>query len=160
MEEKVKIINNSSNYGTDKPHLNKERVEILQSQSLYDSRKPYMNKEKVEVFKYPCVYTTHLNGIIKCLYSNTNTKGHFGIPKVICSVGTTLPIIDIDGIYGLTQFSFGIVDKQENLPFIQKAMLNPDFIKLMSYCPGWCKDTYNHRVIGLFRKDWWKEYQY
>ena len=52
---------------------------------------------------------------------------------------------------------------QKNLPYIQKAMLNHDFLKLMSFSDGitgFGLQRYSRRVIALFRKDFWKEFQY
>jgi len=94
------------------------------------------------------------------MYSNTKEHGHFDISKVIFSNGISCPHIDENGNYGLTQFSYGIVDEPKNLPYIQKAMLNIEFIKLMSFSDGvtGTGHRYNRQVIALFRKDFWKEF--
>ena len=48
-------------------------------------------------------------------------KSHFDTPKVIWSNGLgTYPIIDKNGDYGLTQFSYAIIDKREKLNNIEK----------------------------------------
>jgi hypothetical protein len=130
--------------------------DVLRS-CVYHTQKVYVNAEQTEEFKYPCVYTTLKDGSIKFKYSRDNTKGQFGIPKVIFSNGTSMPIIDMDGEFGITEFSYAIVDEPKNLPFIQKAMLHPEFIKLMSFSQG-VKHRYNHSVIATFRKDFWKEF--
>ena len=96
-------------------------------------------------------------------YSSTKEKGHFGIPKVIFSNGISCPFIDEMGEYAMTQFAYAIVDDVKNLPFIQKAMLNPDFMKLMSFSDGMTgvgRHRYNRKAIALFRKDFWKEFLY
>lgn len=141
-----------------------ERVNIL-ANSSYHTQKEYTSKEETEEFKYPIVYVTYKDGSINRMYSSTNKKGHFGIPKVIWSNGSaSTPIVDESGKYGLTQFAYAIVDDIENLPFIQKALLNPDFKKLMSFSDGITGvgkgSVYNRKAIALFRKDFWKEYQY
>lgn len=138
-----------------------ERVNVLRSYS-YDTRKKYVAKKQTEEFKYPIVYVTYKDGSINFMYSNTKEKGHFGIPKVIWSNGgASTPIIDEQGEYGLTEFAYFIVDEPKNLPFIQKAMLHPDFLKLMSFSDGVTgvgRHRYNRKVIALFKKDWWKEF--
>ena len=139
-----------------------EKVELISNSSYHTQRSEQMSKEKTVDFKHPCIYLSYKNGSIKKWYSNTDTKGHFNIPKVIFSNGISHPIIDEIGEYGLTQFAYAIIDEPKNLPYIQKAMLHPDFIKLMSFSDGvtGTGHRYNRNVIALFRKDFWKEFQY
>ena len=140
-----------------------EKIKIIRNSS-YHHQRPHMAKEQTEEFKYPVVYVTYKDGSIKCWYSNTNKNGHFGISKIIFSNGISCPYIDEKGNYGVTEFSYAIVDEPKNLPFIQKAMLNPDFLKLMTFSDGVTigggGHRYNCRVIELFRKDFWKEFLY
>jgi hypothetical protein len=63
------------------------------------------------------------------------------------------------GPLAMMNFACSIVDDIKNLPFIQKAMINPDFIKLMSFSNGLSGQRYDKKAISTFRKDWWKEYQ-
>lgn len=56
-----------------------------------------------------------------------------------------------------SDISFGRLSYPENLIRIQEAMLHPDFIKLMTFSNG-NGHRYNHKVIRLFRKDFWKEF--
>jgi len=141
-----------------------ERVEIIVDSSYHTQRTEQMSKEQTEEFKYPCVYTSLSTDVVNFWYSNTNSKGHFEIPKVIWSNGTaSKPIIDEKGEYGLTQFAYAIVDESKNLPYIQKAMLHPDFIKLMNFRDGnggKFGHRYDKNTIALFRKDFWKEFLY
>jgi len=63
----------------------------------------------------------------------------------------------------MSDFAYAITDEVKNLPFIQKAMLNPDFMKLMSFSDGKMGvggQRYNYKIIALFRKDFWKEFLY
>ncbi len=141
---------------------NDENVELLHSFSVYETRKLYVSKEQTVEFKHPVVYATYKDGSVNFMYSNTKEKGHFGIPKVIFSDGgASTPVIDENGDYGLTQFAYAIIDEPENLQYIHKAMLHPDFINLMSFSDGLTgvAHRYNHKIIALFRKDFWKEYQ-
>lgn len=138
-----------------------EKVNVLYN-CAYHIQKDYVSKEQTEEFKFPVVYVTYKDGSINLRYSNTNEHGHYGLSKVIFSNGISCPYIDENGVYAMTQFAYAIIDEPKNLPFIQKAMLNPDFIKLMSFSDGvtGTGHRYNRNVIALFRKDWWKEYQY
>ena len=140
-----------------------ETVNVLYSRSDYGHDKPHINNEKTDIFKYPCIHLTYKDGSIRFSYSSTKENGHFGIPKVIWSNGgASMPIIDENGDYGVIDFSYAIIDEPKNLPFIQKALAHPDFIKLMSFADGktGCRQRYNYKVIALFRKDFWKEFLY
>lgn len=140
-EEKVELINDYS-YGVNIPQ-------------------PHMSVEKTETHKYPCVYTTLKDGTLNLRYTNDKTRGHFGIPKVIWSNGISTPCVDLDGQYGMTQHSYGLVDDIKNLEHIKKALLNPKFLDLISYSDGITgvgMHRYNHKAISTFRKDFWKEF--
>lgn len=135
---------------------NESTVELL-SDSSYHHTRNYVNKTKTDVFKYPCVYTVgSLNVGFK--YSSTNKKGHFGIPKVIWGNGLSDVIIDDTGQFGLTQFAYAIVDEPENLKNIKKALKSEKFIRdVMGYNKG-VGHIYNKKLIGILRKDFWKEF--
>ncbi len=137
-----------------------ERVSIIHSWSDYEVRKKYINKEKTSEFKYPCVYTVNSESEPTFYYSNTNKNGHFGIPKFIWSNGRISSIgsyVDSNGDFGLTQFSYAIVDEPKNLPLIKKAFDSIEFRNLMEACAVG-QLTVNYKVISLFRKDFWKEF--
>ena len=134
-----------------------EKVKILHDYSSYETRKKWVAKTKSEKFKYPCCYTITIKDGMKCFYSSEK-KGHFDIPKVIWSNGLgTYPIIDENGEYGLTQFSYGIIDDKEKLNNIKLSLENTNFIKLMEYVK-FTNNKYNYKVIALFKKDFWKEF--
>jgi hypothetical protein len=57
----------------------------------------------------------------------------------------------------VSNFAFGIVDSPENFENIKKALENPDFIDLMRYARITENNRYDRKVIGCFRKDFWKE---
>jgi hypothetical protein len=137
---------------------NEEKVSLLHSFSSYETRKPWMSKDKKNEFIYPCVYTIVKGGRVNYFWSDTNRKGHFGQPKVIWSNGSaTIPIIDINGDYGITQFSYAILDDSENLDNIKKALSNEYFKNKIMLFKG-LGDIYNYKIIATFRKDFWKEF--
>jgi hypothetical protein len=136
-----------------------EKCHVLHSESLYEIRKKWMSKEKTDEYKYPCVYTINSKSEIKHRYSSKN-NGHIGIKKFMWSNGRIKSIgsvIDKEGKYGLTQFAYGIVDKEENLENIKKAFDSNQFRRLMEYCAV-CQLTVNYKIIALFKKDFWKEF--
>ena len=135
--------------------VKKPKVNILHDWSMYETRKPYISKEKDEVFKYPIVNTISIDKNINLVYSNIK-KGHFGISKVIWTNGTSYPIIDKKGKYGLTQFAYAIIDDNDKLEKIQQAMLNENFINLMKYIMFKELHKYNYKIIALFKKDFYK----
>jgi hypothetical protein len=114
-----------------------------------------MNRYKTEEYIHPCIYTISQNKGIS-LYHSKIKNGHFGIPKVIWSNGLgTYPIIDLKGEYGLTQFSYAIIDDIQNLKHIENVLNNPKFIELMEYVK-FQDHKYNYKVISLLRHDFWK----
>jgi hypothetical protein len=134
-----------------------EKVEVLRNSS-YHHQRPHMSKNNFGDFIHPCVYTILKDGTINLWYSNTNENGHFNITKVIWSNGISTPILDINGEYGLTEFSYAIVDDVENLDDIKRALINPKFIELMSNSDGESGHRYNTKTIETFRKDFYKQF--
>lgn len=140
---------------------NEPKVTILADSKYHTQSRTQegsLSKEQTEKFKFPCVYTTVKNGDVNFWWSSVN-NGHFGIPKVIWSNGySTVPIVDLHGDFGLTQFSYAIVDDPLVLPSIQKAMESERFKKIMRPNDDGCTHKYNRKVIALFRKDFWKDF--
>jgi hypothetical protein len=137
-----------------------EKVTVLHSFSNYETRKTWMSKIYSNEFTYPCVYTVNYLSQPTFYYSSLNTNGHFGIPKVIWSNGRISSVgsyVDMTGEFGLTQFSYAIVDDVENLPNIKRALDSPKFKKLMELCAVG-QLTINHKVISTFRKDFWRDF--
>jgi hypothetical protein len=150
-----------------------ERVNVLYSRSLYETRQNYMSNEKTEVYKYPCVYTITKRDGMNFLYSSikyplkkVKPKGansatyplDMFVPKVIWSNGTgTYPIIDLKGEYGLTQFSYAIIDDISNLKNIEAALNNPKFIELMEFVK-FQNNKFNYKIISHLKKDFYMYY--
>ncbi len=137
-----------------------EKVNVLYSRSSYGTDKDNVSKEPNNVFRFPCVYTITSESIPTFFYSSINTKGHFGIPKLIWSNGRISSVgsyIDTAGEFGLTQFAYALVDEVETLPLIKKAFDSPKFKKLMENCAVG-QLTINYKLLATFRKDFWKEF--
>jgi hypothetical protein len=128
--------------------------------SSYHTQRPHLNKEKNDIFCFPCVYTVKSGDNITKWYSNINTNGHFNIPKLIWSnfrISSAGSIVDYNGQYGLTQFSYAIVDNVDNLFDIKKAFDTKEFRNLMESCSV-SDMSINRKIIATFRKDFWKEF--
>ena len=139
---------------------NEEKVELLFSRSAYGNDKKHMSKIKTDVNKLPCVYSVkspNKNNEVGLWYSSQN-NGHFNIPKVIFASGASGVHIDMNGEYGIMNFACGIVDKVENLELIQKALLSDNFIRNIMGFKASLGDKYNKKIIGTFRKDFYKQF--
>jgi hypothetical protein len=134
-----------------------DRVNMIFDRSSYGADKKWVSKEKSNEYKYPCIYSLTQKEI-RLVYSNKNTNGHFGVPKVICSYGACPQIIiDEKGEYGLTQWAFGITDEINVLPKIKKALENDIFIGLCKYM-RFTLDKYDPNFLKSLKKDFWKEF--
>jgi hypothetical protein len=138
---------------------NEQKVKILYSSNNYETRsdrsKNPTSKNKTTKFLYYIINSITQKDGPKYIYSSIKDPSVF-VPKVIWSNGLgTYPIIDKSGEYGLTQFAYGIVDDVENLESIKKAMESTKFIDLMKYVK-YTNNKYNYKIIGLFKKDFYK----
>jgi len=139
-----------------------DKVNVLYSSSLYERRQDYMSNTETYVYKYPCVYTITRKDGVKFYYSSIKypkkEKDDMFVPKVIWSNGLgTYPIVDLEGKYALTSFSYAIIDDIRNLKNIENALNNPKFIELMEYVK-FQNNKYNYKVISIFKKDFWKAF--
>lgn len=141
-----------------------EKVEFLYSRSLYGSDKVNVSKYISDKFKNPIVYGFPMKGL-SLIYSNNNV-GHFGIKKLILIRASLYSILDLDGKYGLSQYTAAIVDDEENLYKIKQVIDSDKFKKLKSYFLGVVSQNVNapidalgnmFKVIREFKKDFWKE---
>jgi hypothetical protein len=136
---------------------NEDKVDVIYSRSAYGTDKSHMSREQINDFIYPCVYTIIKDTTINLFWSITNNNGHFGTPKVIWSNGmASPPTVDLTGQYGLTQFSYAIVDSVDNLPNIKQAMDSDKFIETMKLCYMSSGNRFDRKVLSTFRKDFWK----
>jgi len=139
---------------------NEDRVEIIQSHSAYEHRKEHMSKEQTDEYIHPCVQNINTKNKPSCFwYSNTNKRGHFGTSKVIFGRKCSGVYFDEIGEYGMAEDCSAFIDDIDKLPYIQKALLDNLFIDISKNCDfGGTRDTYNRKILSLFRKDFWKEF--
>jgi len=57
----------------------------------------------------------------------------------------------------MNEFNCGVVDDIGNLENIKKALQSDKFKAIMNACK-FTTQAYNYKIIGLFRKDFWKEF--
>jgi len=141
------------------PKKGEETVNILADSGYHTQRTEQMNNNQSVDFQYPCTYTI-MKGETKFWYSNTNNKGHFGTPKLIWGNGRIKSVgscADVNGEFGLTQFTYAIVDESKNIAHIKKAFDSKEFRDLMQSCTV-SDMKISNKVISTFRKDFWKEF--
>jgi hypothetical protein len=107
-------------------------------------------------FIYPVVHTMTRRGL-GLWYSNTATRGHFGVPKVILNFNEKLyPYLDYAGEYGMGQFSFGLptggsVAEGEAMV---RALNSPRFTAIVR-ATKWGAYQTDRRMFEYFREGWW-----
>lgn len=145
-----------------------EKCEVLYSRSSYGSDKNWVSEikyhnrdgEEDSSFRHECVYTINSNSKLKFRYSNKEDGNGRLLPKLMWSNGRISSIgsvIDREGVYGLTNFAYGIVDSLDNLEHIKEAFDSKAFRKLMEYCAVG-QNSVNFKAIAQFKKDFWKEF--
>ena len=131
---------------------------IMYNTPYHSVLKKQMSKIENEEFKYPCIHTIPKTEP-RIMYSNVNNKGHFGISKVIFGdSGISNPIIDMDGIYGMTEHSMAIqVSSIEEANNIANAIKTDKFGIIVKSCAF---STYqiDWRIFKELKKDFWKEF--
>lgn len=139
--------------------VDEERIHILHSFSAYETRKKFISEVEDIEFRFPCISNVYRNENIKIVYSSTNNRGHFNIPKLVCGMASSGSnfFIDISGEYAMTQFSFGIIDDVENLEKIKIAMKSKKFQRVIECIPN-NSNAINFKILKTFRKDFWKEF--
>lgn len=139
---------------------NEESVEFIHDWSAYEavpSRNEHVSHEKTDKYNNPIVYTITQGEGINLKWSSTDERGHFHIPKVIWSNGSSYPVVDEEGEYGLTQFAYGIADNPEVLPKIAEAMESDEFLEIMQAVKT-VGHKYDRKVMSLLHKDFWKKF--
>lgn len=131
---------------------------MLYSPSAYEHRKKWMSHKKTEEYKFECIHSTPKTGI-RYMYSNCNNKGHFGISKVIFGeAGINNVVVDMDGIYGLTNGAIGIkIVNIETGNNIKKAIKSNKFQSLLNSCL-FSSYRIDWNIFKEFKKDFWKEF--
>lgn len=131
-------------------------IDVIYSSSIYDTRK--LKENKTSEYKYPVVHSITQDGI-KFWYANDNTKGQFGVPKVILNFNrhqySHPEQNDYEGKYGMSQISFGIpIKSKREGDLILKAVETPIFKKIIA-STKWGAFQTDYRMFKYFRPDWY-----
>jgi hypothetical protein len=130
------VIYNRNNYGSDKSHVH-----------------PY----KDTTYKYPLIHSTPKSGV-RYMYSSRNDLGHFGIPKVIFGQsGVYTPVVDLSGMYGMTEHAMGIViTPEDDVELLTRVLESDSFTDILKAC-SWSNYMIDWRLFTYFKKNWYKE---
>jgi hypothetical protein len=119
-----------------------------------------MSKQQTNEYIHPIIYTVKTFDEPTFFYSSRNDNGHFGLSKLIWSnfrISSAGSLMDINGEFGMTQYSSAIIDEPNNLPNIKKAFDSKRFRDLMEACAV-SDMSINRKVIATFRKDFYKQF--
>jgi hypothetical protein len=124
--------------------------------SFYDSRK--VSPTKTGKFVYPVVHTITQSGL-GIRYTDDNTKGHFGIPKVLLNKNERqYPVNDFEGKYGMSELTFGIpISSKEEGDLIVRA-INTDRFKEIIKATKWSTFQTEYKMFKYFKPDFYKEF--
>ena len=132
-----------------------KKCEIIFSTSNYETRRKWVNSKKTKEYKYELIHSTPKNGT-RYMYSSRNDNGFFGVPKIIFGDGGIYnAIIDIDGIYGMTQHSMAIkinsIEEGKKL----KLFLESEIFKIVLNACSWSNFMIDWRLFTYFRHNFY-----
>jgi hypothetical protein len=105
-------------------------------------------------FTHPVIYTIRKNDV-KVIWSKTNNKGYFGHKKIIWSNGAASRcLIDKDGTFGLSQFSFAILE-DDHLGEMQDYLFSKQFLEI-SKAANFGPNAFDHTFISRLSKNFYK----
>lgn len=135
-----------------------DRCEILYDTAYHTQKKETISSSQTDDFKYPCIHTMNKDGI-GFVYSKTNDKGHFGIPKVLLSFGRyQYPYANAKGDYCMSQIVFGIpVKNKKEADLLVKALNTPRFQEIIK-ATKWSTFITDYRMFRCFSKYFWKDF--
>jgi len=132
---------------------------IIHSYSSYFSTKKHISKVKNNTFIYPIVHTINKSGI-GYLYTNTNSKGHFGIPKIILNFSRYQYNFkkqnDYLGKLGMSQISFGIPIKSKKEGDLILKAIETKYFKTIIAATKWGAYQTDQRMFNYLIPNWYK----
>ena len=134
-------------------------IRIIYSRYKYGTDTRNMRQLKCEEFIHPVVHSI-TGGGIAYWYSNNNSKGHFGEPKVILSFNQKQCAHeaqnDYKGEYGMTQIAFGIpISSKEEGDKIIRVISKPSFRQIIA-STKWGAFQTDYRMFYYFKRDFYK----
>ena len=160
------------------PLLVDNGIDVMFSASMYDARKlkkesgidvihncayhygrnpPLSKPQHTAEYKYPVIHSINKKGIEPLRWSNTNEKGHYGVPKIILNSNgvqySHKEQNDWEGKYGMTQLSFGIpIASKEEGDMILRGIQSDKF-KTLIKATKWGIFQTDHRMFRYMTKN-------
>lgn len=108
------------------------KLRIYKNKTKYDARNKNTSYIENAEFKYPLVHSTPLKGT-RFIYCKEKDDTDFTRRKVIIGMcGIKHTVNDYDGLYGITNNSYGIdIDSKEHGNLLDKAFLSDQFKKVL-----------------------------
>ena len=138
--------------------LKPDPARVIYDRMAYGSDTKNMSAEyRAGEFIYPVVHTMTKRGL-GLWYSNANTRGHFGVPKVILNFNEKLyPYLDASGEYGMGQFSFGLpVTSVAEGEAIVRALTSPRFRAVIK-ATKWGAFQTDRRMFEYFKEGFYHD---
>lgn len=111
---------------------NEPKLRIFKSVSKFDARNKNTSYIETDEFKHKLVHSTPLTGT-RFIYCKEKDDTYFSRKKVIIGYcGIKHVVNDYDGLYGITNNTFGIdIDSREHGNLLDKALLSDRFKKIL-----------------------------
>jgi hypothetical protein len=117
------------------------KCNVLYRRGLYgtDKHNKSVQETKDSIFKYPLINTICKDTITYRYTDKKNEEGGFGVPKVIFNRrgAWNAPILDLDGKYGMTQDTFGIVVDSRQQGLAIKKYFTPERLAMWGDDLNW-----------------------
>jgi hypothetical protein len=140
-------------------HNNKEQqCELIFDCNIYETRRKWVSKIPSKEYKYKLINAITKKEI-KYYYTNDNTKGMFGIKKIIFgTAGINEPLNDEIGEYGMTEHTMAIkYNTKIEAEKIIKCLKSKEFTELIHAC-NWSSFLLDWRLFTYFKKDFYNEF--
>jgi hypothetical protein len=160
-----------------------EKIDMLYSRSDYGSEKnsiwlpPKLKTKKrgrdwsvkqPSEYKYPVLYSVKKNNTPCIIYSNIKNvmargkektiKEHYDTKKVMWGSGATGFIVDKEGKYACSEFCTAIIDDENNLDNIKKALSSNKFDTEVIAAVSVSKSELNRKILKNFNKNFWEQF--
>ncbi len=138
-------------------HNNKEpSCELLFDCNIYETRRKWVSKTQNNEYKYKLINAITKKEI-KYYYTNDNTKGLFGIKKIIFgTAGINEPLNDKNGEYGMTEHTMAIkYNTEQEANNIIKCLKSEKFLNLINAC-NWSSFLLDWRLFTYFKKNFYE----
>ncbi len=135
---------------------NDNSCELLFDCNIYETRRKWVSQKENKEYKYKLVNAINKDKI-KFYYTNDNTKGMFGIKKIIFGTsGINVPLNDSKGEYGMTEHAMAIKYNNDNeAKLILECLKSNRFKELLKAC-NWSSFLLDWRLFTFFKKDFYK----